>query len=263
MDILKRELAPLTKEAWEEIDEQAEAVLRSNLSARKIVNVNGPKGWDYTVVPEGRLKIVDEKKEVKTGVYKAKPLVEARISFTLDRWEMDNVIRGAKDLELDALEEAVEKLALFEEDAIYNGYKQGEIEGLRESTENEVLNFGKDAKTILEMIAKGTILLKDAYVEKPYYLVVGDEAWKRLNRESENYPLLKQIEKLTGGKVLYSKAVKGALLLPYDHDDLEMTVGKDFSIGYESHDETCVKLFITESFTFRTLDPALVVAYDV
>lgn len=261
MDILKRDLAPLTAEAWQEIDKKAVDVLKSNLSARKIVHVQGPMGWNYTVVPDGRLDLIENEKDVKTGVYKSTPLVEARISFKLSRWEMDNIVRGAKDVNLEALESAVEKLALFEEEAIFNGYSKGAITGLKVSSDNEALTFGEDAKSILESVAKGILLLNSAYVEKPYALVVGDEAWKRINRESDRYPLIKQIQNLIGGKVVYSKVVKGAFLLPQDHEDLEMTIGQDFAIGYESHNDEDVRLFITESFTFRVLDPALIVNY--
>ena len=263
MDILKRSIAPLTEEAWKEIDDQAIEVLHSQLSARKAVHVEGPMGWDYTVVPEGRLTLVDNEKDVKTGVYNSTPLVEARISFELDRWEMDNLVRGAKDVELEALEEAVRKLAIFEEEAIYNGYEKGKIKGLKDSSEQEALKFGEDAKAILEMIAKGMIMLQDAFVEKPYNLVVGDEAWKRINRESNNYPLVKQVEELIGGKVIYSHVVEGAFLLPDDHEDLEMTIGQDYAIGYESHTDEKVRLFITESFTFRVLDPALIINFRI
>jgi uncharacterized linocin/CFP29 family protein len=263
MDILKRNIAPLTEEAWNEIDQRAIEVLHSHLSARKVVHVEGPKGWDYTVVPEGRLALVDEEDDVKTGVYKSTALVEARVSFELERWEMDNLVRGAKDVELEALENAVHKLAVFEEEAIYNGYDKGQIKGLKASSEQETLNFGEDAKTILEMIAKGRIMLQDAFAEKPYNLVVGDEAWKRINRESNNYPLVKQVEELIGGKVIYSKVVKGAFLLPDDHEDLEMTIGQDYSIGYEAHTDEKVKLFITESFAFRVLDPALIINFNI
>jgi uncharacterized linocin/CFP29 family protein len=48
MDLFKRQLAPLSSEAWEEINERAKQVLKSYLSARKIVNVVGPKGWEYS-----------------------------------------------------------------------------------------------------------------------------------------------------------------------------------------------------------------------
>ena len=41
--------------------------------------------------------------------------------------------------------------------------------------------------------------------------------------------------------------------------DFEMTVGQGLAIGYVKHDQTTVELYLTESFTFRTLEPAAAV----
>jgi uncharacterized linocin/CFP29 family protein len=68
---------------------------------------------------------------------------------------------------------------------------------------------------------------------------------------------------LLGSKVIHSFAIDGALLLPFNDENLELTVGQDFAIGYEAHDTKEVTLFITESFTFRVLDPALIVPFTV
>lgn len=262
MDILKRNMAPLTESAWEEIDNRVSDVLKTHLSARRVVNVVGPKGWNYTVVPEGRLKKINEKSEdVNTGIYEVKPLVEARISFKLDRWEMDNLTRGAKDIDLECLEEAAKKIALFEENLVYNGYKEGNIKGLIESSSHDVLSLGNTGEEIMESIAKGILILKEAFIDKPMSLVVGKNAWKQINKEVKGYPLINRIEDLTGSKVLYSPVIEGALLLPHDHEDLELTIGRDFSIGYEHNDAKSVQLFITESLTFRALDPDIIVVY--
>ena len=45
MEFLKRELAPITDGAWEEIDSRAVETLKSYLSARRVVNVVGHKGF--------------------------------------------------------------------------------------------------------------------------------------------------------------------------------------------------------------------------
>lgn len=65
--MLYRELAPISNEAWKEIDERAKDVLKSYLSARKVVKVNGPKGLDYNVITEGRLTNVDSANDVYYG----------------------------------------------------------------------------------------------------------------------------------------------------------------------------------------------------
>lgn len=262
MDILKRNLAPISDDAWKEIDSRAKDVLKSALSARKAVSVNGPKGWDYTVIADGRLDVDDKSDgEVKTGIYKVKPLVEARISFELNKWELDNISRGAKDIDLETLENAVKKLALFEENAIYNSNKAADIIGLKESAKTKI-KFGDESAEIIANISEALLKLKDAFVEKPFTLVVGESAYKKLNKLYEGYLLRDVVKQLIGGDIIYSEVLEGALLLPFNHDDIEFTLGQDFSIGYESHDSKVVKFFITESFTFRVLDEAIIVNFE-
>lgn len=261
--MLKRNIAPMPTSVWDEIDERAKEVLNNILSARKVVHVEGPMGWDYAVVPEGRLDIIEKKNtdEVSVGTYRVKPLIEARVSFELNRWELDNIIRGAKDINLDSLEEATKKLALFEESVIYNGYEKGQIKGLTEVAGHS-LNLGDNAKSVLGAISEANFLLKNAFVHKPYSLVVGKRAYKLLNTIHEGYPLIKIITSMIGGNVFLSDVVDGALLIPQDHEDIELTIGQDFSIGYENHDAEKVRLFITESLTFRVLDPDIIVKFN-
>lgn len=262
--MLKRNLAPITSNVWEELDSRAKEVLSTYLSGRKVVNVHGPKGWDYTVIPEGRLEKVDDcDKDICYGMYKAKPLMEVRSEFELNRWELDNLTRGAKDIDLKPLEEAVRKVALFEENAIYNGIHTASIKGLMEVSKENSIDFGEDGEAIIDAISEGMLKLKEAFVEKPYKLVVGKEAWKRLNKKIEGYPLIKRVEDLLGSEIVYSHVLDGALLIPYDHEDIEMTIGNDFSIGYQDSDTEKIKFFITESFTLRILDEDIIVQFTL
>ncbi len=130
VDIFKRQLAPLSGEAWKEVNDRAGQVLKNYLSARKVVNVVGPKGWEYSFLPEGRLDLIETGSEVGAGLRKSKPLVELRVPFRLNRWELDNIDRGTADPDLGPLEEAARKIALFEENTIYNGFEAGMIKGL-------------------------------------------------------------------------------------------------------------------------------------
>jgi uncharacterized linocin/CFP29 family protein len=263
MDVLKRNIAPISDEAWQEIDNRAKEVLTSIISGRRVVNVNGPLGLDYTALPEGRLDVKsDQDGDIRTGTYRVKPLVEARIDFELNKWELDNIARGAKDIDLDALENAARKLAIFEENAIYNSYKEGAISGLSEMAAH-TLKFGDNASEIMASISDAKFLLKNAFVDQPLTLVVGKESYKRLNAIFEGYPLLQVVESIIGGDVVLSEVVEGAILLPFDHEDIELTVGQDFSIGYEAHDSKTVKFFMTESFTFRILDEKIIVKFEV
>ncbi|MDZ7671284.1 MAG: family 1 encapsulin nanocompartment shell protein [Halanaerobiales bacterium] len=263
MDLLKRNLAPITENAWEEIDSRAAEVFRTQLSARRSVHVDGPHGLDYNAISEGRLGIIKgEQDEVRSSRYKVTPLVEARYTFELDRWELDNLERGTKDVDLGPLENAVEKMAKFEDEAIYNGFKGGEIKGLTEQAKKSI-SFGEDEGSIVNAVSEGMLLLQESYADKPYDLILGKEAYSRVQKQAHGYPLNRRIEEIIGGQIIFSEEIKGALLIPHNHEDLELTIGQDFSIGYEEHDDKKVRLFISESFMFRTLDPEIIVKYTI
>lgn len=257
--MLYRKLAPISNEAWKEIDERAEEVLKAYLSARKVVKVDGPKGLDYNVITEGRLTNIDEADGVSYGNYQVLPLLESRIEFEMGRWELDNIARGAKDIDYEPLEEAMKSLALFEENAVYNSLEQAIVHGIDEAVENKPIDFGKNPTEMMEAIVKALVQLRKAYAQGPFTLVVNKEAYERIISKETAYPLDKRIEKLIGGKIVFSHVVKDAYLLPFNHDDLELTIGRDFSIGYQSHDAESVRFFATESFTFRVLDPSIIV----
>ena len=102
MDILKRELAPIPLEAWAEIDAQATRSLKAMLSGRKFLDVTGPMGTNFPGVPEGRLVYPEKQPEkgLAYGIRKVHHIVEVRVPFELDIEEMDNVVRGARDVDL-------------------------------------------------------------------------------------------------------------------------------------------------------------------
>ena len=136
VDLLKRSLAPLTEKAWEEIDATAARVLKSQLTARRIVDFDGPHGWDFAAVNLGRLDTAKEPspQEVPWGKRLVLPLIESRVPFQLDQMELDSIARGAKDADLEPLEDAARRTALFEESAVYNGFEPAGI-GPRDQSE--------------------------------------------------------------------------------------------------------------------------------
>ncbi|MDO5754792.1 MAG: family 1 encapsulin nanocompartment shell protein [Tissierellia bacterium] len=260
MDLLKRSIAPITEEAWNEIDDAAVDVINAKLTGRRVLKVQGPYGFEKNSVDEGRLVLFDDDSDVQKGSYKLRNLIEARVEFELPKWELDNIERGAKDLDLDPLEEAVEKLCQFEDDLIYNGYKKAASEGMKEVAAN-TLDFGKEGNEILKNISDATLLLEDAYGEKPYALVVSEELYDRLNIVFDGKYLIDVVKELIGGKIVRTDHLEGGLLFPERDEDFELTIGQDYSIGYQADDVENVRLFITESLAFRVLDEDKIVAF--
>ncbi len=260
MDLLKRELAPISSKAWSEIDARAREILNYYLSARKFVNVQGPNGLDHTSVTEGRIQVHSDEL-LNYGIFKVKPLIEPRVSFVLSRWELDNIERGAKDINFDALDEAVKKIALFEEKVIFQGLEDANIAGILKSSSHIVKELGDTEDAVLENISKGIMALEKSIAPKPYILVVSEDYWCKLNAMGTNFPFIEQVKRLIGGDVIVSRSIGGAVLLPFDNANIELSIGEDFSIGYQEHSESEVKLFITETFTFRILDETFILIF--
>ncbi len=261
MNILKTHLAPITDEAWKLIQREAERTLKSNLSARKVVDVVGPKGFDFSAVAEGRLDVSKQGPEgVSYGIRRNFPIVELRAAFELDLWELDNSDRGARDPDLTELILAAKSIAGFEETAVYKGFAPGKITGMAEAAKkNGTISIGKDVSKYLDAVIQARMKLEDQEVEGPYGLVLGPDPYRILYGSETGYPVWKQVEQLVGDKVQMSPFIEGGFLVSKRGGDLELVLGQDFSIGFEASELKKVRLYFTESFTFRVLNPKVIV----
>lgn len=263
MNILKRDIAPISSEAWDEINEQARKSLTSHLVARKVVDVDGPKGWKFGGVALGRVKYAQEQTtgDVVYGLHQFQPLVEIRRPFSLSRKELENISRGARDVDLEPLEKAAEEVARFEENAIYYGFEPGCIRGLKDSSDFETKAYPKVADDILGVVAQGISEMRQASVEGPYSLITNPKRWGELARYSKGYPLRRQLVDLLGGSIHVCPGIEETFLVSERGGDFILTVGQDLSIGYDSTVGDEINLFFTESFTFRVVDPAALIVF--
>ncbi|HHV10954.1 MAG TPA: bacteriocin family protein [Clostridiales bacterium] len=256
-----RNLAPISKNAWDQIDARAKEVLISTLTARKAVHVSGPKGSEYVVYNHGRLGEVSESDGVSFASYQVTPLVETRIEFKLNRWALDNAVRGDKNIDFSSLEAAIKKAALFEEQVVYEGLAEGNIKGLL-TVPDTSLKLGNTASDIKKSVAEGVIKLRNAYASGNMDLIVSQELYAKLWAMESQTPLVKALEDMISGKVIASEVIKGAILIPHDNENLELVLGDDFTLGYQEHDQKEVTFFIKESFTFQISDESLIVRFE-
>jgi len=263
MDLFKQNLAPIPQAAWEELNERAALALQSVLATRKALHIDGPLGLQKQVVTTGRLamnkKATDQ--PVESGIYEVKSLIETRNTFELSRWELDNVLRGTKDIDLERLDQAAKASALFEENVLLYGHSEGQIKGLM----NEALIKSKlpaDSSGMLKAIAEGVMNLQKNLAQSPFDLVVSDKLELAMNQIHGSKLLRELVEKVIGGRIIRSEVIKGALLLPSDHADLEMIIGQDYTLGYDTHNSENIRFFLMNSFTLNVFDPSILVAFD-
>ncbi len=258
-DILRRDMAPIVDGAWKEIELQSSRILKGNLSGRKLVDFSGPHGWQFAAVNLGRLDIGagTAVEGVDWGLHKVLPLVEIRVPFTLGIWELDDMTRGAKNPDLDALKAAARKAAIFEETAIYRGFVGAGIQGMLAGSSHSPLPLSSDRGRLTESVELALLAIQEAEIGGPYALVLGTEPYQWLMAgEPTAYPLRNRIEALVTGGIHWSPVLEGGAVLSRRGGDFELTVGQDLTIGYKMHTARDVELYFTESFTFRVLEPA-------
>ena len=267
MDVLKRSMAPLTDDAWKFITQEARTVLGLNLSARRIVDVSEPHGFDFSALNLGRLDMGDggEDDEVRFGTREVLPLVEARASFEIDIWEMDNIDRGARDPEVDDLHRAAKAISKFEERAIYGGLEEARIQGLLQSSHyEEPVNVAGEPAGLPEAVGRAVLRLRYAGVEGPYALALGAALYTLLDTGCDGgYPIRRRIRDQIEGPVVLAPYLTGGLVVSRRGGDTEMVIGQDIEVGYHSHSERSVRLFLSESFTFRVLGPEAIAVLQV
>ncbi len=257
MNILKKNIAPITDQAWKEINEVAGNIFEIYLNGRRFMDIDGPNGLEMGAVSTGHLIMPDNPKKegINWGIREVMPLIEIRKPFDLDIMEIDNINRGALDADIGPLEEAAKEIALFEEKVIYEGFSKANIKGLEKSAADKATVLPDDPAEFLAVISEQLRKLMKEGVEGPYSLILSEDKMKVLNSISKGYPVEKQLKKMISGKIITQFANNKSYLLSERGGDYELVLGQDMSIGYDAHDTRKVKLYFTESFTFRVMSP--------
>ncbi|HTV33592.1 MAG TPA: family 1 encapsulin nanocompartment shell protein [Methylocella sp.] len=255
MNNLHRELAPISDEAWAQIEEEVSRTLKRYLAARRVVDLQGPAGTKLSAVGTGHLLSLNGAGDgILTWRRDVKALVEVRVPFDLDRQQIDDVARGANDSDWQPAKDAARKIAFTEDRAVFEGYPAAGIVGIRQGTSNPVMTLPEDVKRYPDAIAQALNQLCLAGVNGPYSVLLGAEAYTKLALSSDNgYPILQHIRRLIEKEIIWAPAIEGAVVLTTRGGDFDLHVGQDFSIGYLNHTETAVRLYLQETFTFLLL----------
>ena len=265
MNNLRKELAPISSEAWEEIEKQAKEAILLTLSGRKMVDVKGPLGATAFGVGTGAFsKVAGVGEGVAARLREVLPLLEIKVPFSLSREELDAVELGLSNPDLSAVVAAARKVAKTEDDLVLAGLAGAKIEGLAKAAKHTV-KISSDPVSILEGLAEAISFLKEEGISGPYALVLGAKQHKSLalskDGETKHQGLYSKVSKLADGGIIVSHNFDGVMVVSKRGGDFELTLGQDISIGYASHDEKTVKLYFVESLTFRVLTPEAVVGF--
>ncbi len=256
MNNLHRELAPISTAAWSEIEEEVARTVRGSVAGRRVVDLKGPGGAGLSAVGTGhRLTIAAPLEGVGARQREVKALVELRVPFELQREGIDDVERGANDSDWQPAKDAARQLAYAEDRAIFDGYKAANIVGIREGSSNPSLTLPANVSDYPAVIAKALEQLRLAGVDGPYSVLLGADAYTALGEASDQgYPVLEHIKRLINdAEIVWAPAIDGGSVLSTRGGDFDLHIGQDLSIGYLSHTESVVRLYLQETLTFLLL----------
>jgi uncharacterized linocin/CFP29 family protein len=262
MNNLHRELAPISDVAWTQIEEETTRTLKRYLAGRRVVDVPSPGGIALPAAGTGHLKAIAAPAEgILARQREVKPLVELRVPFELSRQAIDDVERGSDDSDWQPAKDAAKKLAFAEDRAIFNGYNEANIQGIRESTSNPIETLPADVRDYPDAVAHALSQLRLVGVNGPYSVLLGASEYTALAETRDyGYPVLEHVKRIVDGNLIWAPAIEGAFVVTTRGGDFELNVGQDISIGYLSHTDSTVRLYLQETFVFRVLTTEAAVA---
>jgi uncharacterized linocin/CFP29 family protein len=255
MNNLHRGLAPISDAAWSQIEEETTRTVKRYLAGRRIVDVPPPGGIALPGVATGHVRSISAPGEgIIAGRREVKPLVELRVPFELSRQAIDDVERGSNDSDWQPAKVAAKTLAFAEDGAIFNGYREAEIEGIREGSSNPIVTLPADVRDYPDAVAQALSQLRLVGVNGPYSVLLGADEYTALAETRDHgYPVLEHVKRIVDGNLVWAPAIEGAFVLTTRGGDFELNIGQDVSIGYLSHTDSLVRLYLQETFVFRVL----------
>jgi uncharacterized linocin/CFP29 family protein len=262
MNNLHRELAPISDEAWAEIEQETTRTLKRYLAGRRVVDVSGPSGVSLSAVGTGHVAAIDPPADgVQARQRQVLPLTELRVPFTLNREQIDDVLRGSQDSDWQPAREAARQIAFAEDRAIFAGYPAAGIGGIVPGASNAPVILPAEIAAYPMAFAQAANQLRSAGVDGPYTAVLSAEAYTAVSEASDHgYPVTRHLRNVLDGELIWAPAITGAVLVTARGGDFSLHLGQDFSIGYLSHNDAEVVLYLQETFTFQLLTTEAAVA---
>jgi uncharacterized linocin/CFP29 family protein len=263
MDHLLRSHAPVTDEAWAQIDEEARQRFAPALAARKLVDFSGPHGWGQSATDIGRTTPIDGLEGgLRARLRRVLPLVELRAPFAVSMDELRDAGRGALDIDLGSLDEAVRLVAQAENVAVFHGWAQAGMVGISEASPHPATALGTSYAEYPARVARAVETLLSAGISGPYGLALGPEGYTGVVETTEHGGLVvfDHLRQILGGPIVWAPGVSGAVVVSLRGGDFIFESGQDLAIGFDHHDGELVHLYIEESFSFRATSPDAAVA---
>lgn len=258
-DYLTRDDAPFGEEIFAKLDGIVASVASAQLSARRLLDIEGPFGLGLKSVPLSDAVIADGDVTMLSSPSLPLPLIQT--GFTLSARDLATFEETGFSLDTESVARAAMAAAAAEDALLFEGNKKLGISGLLTVDGAQSVKLGKwdDVGTsATDVIAALNALDKPGF-HGPYLLALAPALYNLLYRllpqgfQTE----LQYVESIVGSKVIKAPGIKaGGVLIAEGKQFASIVIGQDMSVGFVGPQGADYEFKIVESLTPRIRVPA-------
>ena len=257
---LNREDAPIGSATWDFLSEQMVEIARTQLSGRRLLDVEGPYGLGLKTVPLG-----EEEVSEGVSVSRSLPLAYLVRTFTLSTRDLASYEAETVNLDTNPLFEATQQECSLEDQTIFFG--SGELPGLTSAKgiHHRKLSAWDAVGQALEDLVQAVTLLDGAGYHGPYRLALAPQRYNLLFRIYPQAPIteLEHLQQLVSGGIVKAPALqKGGVLLNAGAQYAALILGQDMQLGFIGPSEDKLEFSVSESLALLVRQPKSVCVLD-
>lgn len=258
---LARDDAPFGDEIWSKLDEIVVSAAKTQLSGRRILDIEGPYGLGLKSVPLHDDVVVENEVTVSSSRILPVPLIET--AFALSSRDLANFEQTGFSLDTEAIAMAALRTAAAEDELVFQGSKQLGLDGLLTAEGSQSVKLGnwQEIGTAANDVIKALTTLDNAGFHGPYMLALAPELYNLLFRlYPQGYQIeLQHVETVVGGGVIKAPGIKkGGVLLATGRQYASIVIGQDMITGFIGPEEHELKFKVTESLAPRIRVPSAI-----
>lgn len=249
---LFRDDAPFGDEVWSSLDSIMVTAAKSQLSGRRLLELEGPFGYALKSVPMPDQVVADADATVTCGSVLPVPVIET--GFTLGARDLATFEKSGFSLEMSAVAKAAIAAAAAEDRLVLEGSKELGIPGLMtaDGVQSIKISSWAEAGAAAADVTRAMTELDDAGFHGPYLLALTPSLYNMLYRLLPHgfRTELQHIEGILGTTVIKAPNIKkGGVLLVSRKHYASIVIGQDMTIGFIGPDDSGLAFKVTESLT--------------
>jgi len=259
---LHRGDAPFGDDVWKRIDNTVVNVAKSQLTGRRLLELEGPYGLGVKAL-SGKEKSLTQEAEVQLGHAEYFPLLTIRAPFTIPIRDIASFEKTGVPFDILNVSEAVAACADLEDQIVFSGSKEAGLNGLMNfpGCASLKLKSWESVGTASDDMISAVTKLDEAGFHGPYALALAPKLYNVLFRRypQGNTVEMDHIKSLITGGLIKGPALKaGGVLVAAGARFASIALGQDLMAGFIGPSGGDYEFTLSETLTLIVRQPGAV-----